>query len=60
MRVIVGFMFLLGVVFSLIFIKFDFSDTVNAVLLSVIAGIVVFILTSGLIYSGLSEKEKIK
>jgi len=57
MRVIVGFMLLLGVVLAFIVSRFEFSGSVEVVFISVIAGIVVFIVVSELIYSGLSAKD---
>jgi len=56
MRVIVGFMVLFGVVLLFLMSRFNFSDTVNSILLSLIVGIVVFIFVSGLTYSSLSNR----
>lgn len=57
MRLIVGFMFLVGVVLSLILLKFDLSDIQKAIILSLIVGIVVFIFVSSLIYSNYGNRE---
>ncbi len=60
MRVIVGFMVLFGVVLSFLISRFEFSPSLKAVFISVIVGIIVFIVTSGLIYSSLSSKNREK
>ena len=56
MRVIVGFMVLFGVVLLFLMSRFNFSDTVDSILLSLVAGIIVFIFVSGLTYSSLSNR----
>ncbi len=56
MRVIVGFMFLIGVALGWILYKFDFSPIQEAIIISLIVGVVTFILVSGLIYSGSGSK----
>ncbi|MGY4884135.1 MAG: alpha/beta fold hydrolase [Nanobdellota archaeon] len=55
MRLIVGFMFLIGVALAWILYKFDFSPTLEGMIISFIAGIIVFILISGLIYSNFGK-----
>lgn len=58
MRVIVGFMFLIGIAFGLVFYKFNLSPTQEGFVLSLIAGMAVFIIVSGLIYSNPGIRKK--
>ena len=57
MRLIVGFMFLVGVALTWFLYKFSFSPVQEAILLSLIVGMVVFIIVSGLIYSNSGSKK---
>ncbi len=56
MRVMAGIMILLGIVLAIILSLFEFSGEVKVILYSIIAGIIVFIVTSELAYSGPSSK----
>jgi len=58
MRVIVGFMVLFAIVLSFLIPRFEFSPSLKAVFISIIAGIIIFIVVSGLIYSNLSSKNR--
>lgn len=57
MRVIVGFMLLFGGILAFLISRFEFSESIQAIFISVIAGIIVFIVVSGMTYSSLSAKD---
>ena len=58
MRLIVALMFLIGAGLVLILYKFNLSSTQEGIVLSLIAGIVMFIFVSGLIYLNPVAKKK--